>query len=238
MFEVLVALASLAGGAIASISGFGIGSIITPLLVQRLGTKVAVAAVSIPHVIGTALRFFLLRKSIDRRVLLTFGVASAAGGLLGAVLHVWVAGRLLTILLGALLILSGTLGLFGITLQFRRRTAYAAGILSGVLGGLVGNQGGIRAGAMMGFGVSKEAFVATSTLVGLIVDGARVPVYLITQGSELLRVWPLIAIASIAVVIGTIAGRQLLSGLDEAMFRRVVSALIAALGIWLLVDAI
>jgi uncharacterized membrane protein YfcA len=235
MFEVLVAAASFAGGAIASISGFGIGSVITPLLAQRLGMKVAVAAVSIPHVIGTGLRFFLLRKSVDRRVLLTFGLASAAGGLAGALLHVWVGGRFLTILLGVLLILSGLLGLFGISVQFRRRTAYLAGVLSGVLGGLVGNQGGIRAGAMMGFGVSKEAFVATSTLIGLIVDGARVPVYLITEGRDLLRVWPLIAIASAAVVVGTLLGRLLLSRLDEGTFRRVVSALIAALGVWLIV---
>ncbi len=234
MFELLVAIASLFGGAVAAVSGFGIGSIITPLLASRLGMKVAVAAVSIPHVLGTALRFFLLRKSLDRRVMLTFGLASAAGGLAGAILHIWVQGRFLSILLGVLLIFSGLSGVAGLKIRFRRRTAYAAGVLSGALGGLVGNQGGIRAGAMMGFDVPKESFVATSTAVGLIVDSARVPVYLLNESGELLRVWPLIAISCAGVVVGTLAGRNLLSRLNEETFRRVVSALIAALGVWLL----
>jgi hypothetical protein len=50
------------------------------------------------------------------------------------------------------------------------------GAVSGVLGSLVGNQGGIRSLAMLGFDVPRRAFVATATAVGLIVDGARLPV--------------------------------------------------------------
>ncbi len=236
-FELVAVLAAFFGGAVAAISGFGIGSILTPLLAVRLGTKVAVAAVSVPHVAGTALRFFLMRKSLDRRILVTFGIASAFGGLIGALLNNWIGGRILTIILAVLLIFSGIVGLLGIALRFSRRTAYAAGALSGVLGGLVGNQGGIRAGAMFGFEVPKEAFVATSTAVGLIVDGARVPVYLFTQGEALLRIWPLIAITTAAVIAGTVAGRAALGKLNEETFRRVVSGLIAALGIWLLWSA-
>jgi len=45
MFNILVALAALLAGGIASIAGFGIGSILTPLLAVKLGTKLAVAAV-------------------------------------------------------------------------------------------------------------------------------------------------------------------------------------------------
>ena len=35
---------------------------------------------------------------------------------------------------------------------------------------------------MLGFDVPRHAFVATATAVGLIVDGARMPVYLVTEG--------------------------------------------------------
>lgn len=236
MFETLAVAASFFGGAVASISGFGIGSIVTPLLASRLGMGLAVPAVAIPHAAGTALRFFLLRQSLDRRILLTFGVASAIGGLAGAIMQMWMRGRVLTIILAVLLIFSGLTGLLGIKLEFRRRTAYVAGALSGVLGGLVGNQGGIRAGAMMGFNVSKEAFVATSTAVGLIVDGARVPVYLYHSGAELLSIWKLVAMMTAAVIAGTFAGRAVLGHLNEETFRRVVSGLILVLGVWLLVS--
>jgi hypothetical protein len=55
-------------------------------------------------------------------------------------------------------------------MRFGRITGYMAGALSGLFGGLVGNQGGIRSAALMGFDINKEAFVATATAIGLVVD--------------------------------------------------------------------
>ncbi|HEX2833977.1 MAG TPA: sulfite exporter TauE/SafE family protein [Thermoanaerobaculia bacterium] len=234
IFELLLAFAAFAGGVVASIAGFGVGSIITPLLATKLGMKVAVAAVAIPHVIATALRFWALRDKLDRHVMWTFGVTSAIGGLLGALLHIWIASRALSYLLAALLIFTGITGLLGITLKFGKKTAWAAGGLSGMLGGLVGNQGGIRAGAMLGFEVPKEAFVATSTAVGLFIDGMRLPVYLYSEGDALLKIWPLIAIATVAVTIGTLLGRRILGRISDDAFKRVVSVLILGLGISML----
>lgn len=231
MYEALVVIASFAGGFVASLAGFGIGSLMTPLLAARYGMKLAVPMVAIPHVVGTAVRFWALRKELDRHVLLTFGLTSAAGGLVGAVLHLWLAGRVLTLILAALLIFAGITGLFEVKLRFGPRSAWLAGALSGMFGGLVGNQGGIRAGAMLGFDVRKEAFVATATAVGLLVDGFRVPVYLVQQGDELLGVWRLIAMATVAVVVGTLVGRAVLGRIPEEKFRKVVSGLILLLGI-------
>jgi uncharacterized membrane protein YfcA len=234
-FDLLVACAALFAGAIAAVSGFGIGSILTPLLATRVDMKIAVAAVSIPHVAATAVRFFLLRHQIDRRVLWTFGISSAIGGLAGALLNAVLQGRVLSLILAALLIFAGITGLAGITIRFGRRSAVAAGAFSGLLGGLVGNQGGIRAGAMLGFDVPREAFVATATAAALVVDGARLPVYLITQGRALSSLWPLILLATIAAVAGTFIGRALLSRVSETAFRRLVSLLLLFLGISLLV---
>ncbi len=66
--ELLVALVAFLAGAIAAISGFGIGSLLTPLLAVRVGTKLVVSAVAVPHVVATAYRFWLLRAHVDRRV--------------------------------------------------------------------------------------------------------------------------------------------------------------------------
>jgi uncharacterized membrane protein YfcA len=54
---------------------------------------VAVAAVAIPHAIGTAQRFWILRRHVDRRVLLGFGIASALGGPAGALAHTRASSR-------------------------------------------------------------------------------------------------------------------------------------------------
>jgi len=85
-FELVVAAAGVVAGAIASVAGFGIGSVLTPTVAVATGTKVAVAAVAIPHLVGTLQRFWILRRHVDRRMLLGFGLASAGGGLAGALL--------------------------------------------------------------------------------------------------------------------------------------------------------
>jgi uncharacterized membrane protein YfcA len=237
MFNVLVALAALVAGGIASIAGFGIGSILTPLLAVNLGTKLAVAAVSIPHFLGTALRLFLTRQHVNKRVLWTFGVTSAAGGLLGALLHTKITSVALGYLLAALLIFAGLTGLTGLAsrIRFGRRSAWVAGALSGVFGGLVGNQGGIRSAAMLAFDVPKEAFIATATAIALAVDVARMPVYAATQAPQIARVWPMVVIAAVGVIAGTVLGQPVLRRIPETHFRRVVAMLILALGIAMLV---
>ena len=61
-FDLLVIIGSLVAGGIASVAGFGVGSILTPILALNADTKVAVAAVSIPHLFATALRFWMIRE--------------------------------------------------------------------------------------------------------------------------------------------------------------------------------
>jgi uncharacterized membrane protein YfcA len=235
-FELVVAAAAAAGGAVASVAGFGIGSILTPLLALRIGTKLAVAAVAIPHVIGTALRFWLLRGHLDRRVFIWYGVTSAAGGLTGALLHAYASNRALGIVFGCLLLFVGLSQLTGFMtrVRFGRRAAWIAGALSGILGGLVGNQGGIRSAALLGFDIDKQAFVATATAVGLVVDGARLPIYIMLERHALIRIWLLIVIATAGVVAGTLAGMRLLRHVPEQQFRRIVAILLLGLGVWML----
>jgi uncharacterized protein len=235
-FSIVVAAAAFIAGAIASIAGFGVGSILTPLLSVQTGVKIAVAAVSIPHVIATAVRFWTLRHRVDIQVLKTFGVMSAAGGLAGALLHAYANSSALRYVFAAILMFAGIMGVTGLSdrLRFGRGGAWIAGGMSGFLGGLIGNQGGIRAAAMLAFDVPKEAFVATATAIALIVDGVRMPVYAINEGRALLAIWPLIAMATVGVVIGTLLGRSILGRIPEKLFKRIVSALIFALGVTML----
>lgn len=235
-FDLLVAAVAILAGAVASIAGFGIGSLLTPALALQTGTQLAVAAVAIPHVVGTAQRFWRLRAHVDRRVLLGFGVTSALGGLAGALLHGALPGRALSIVFGALLLLAASAELTGWMQRVRwgRGSAWLAGLLSGLFGGLVGNQGSIRSAAMLGFRVPKEAFVATATAIALFVDAARLPVYLATQWRDIAAIWPLVAAATLGVVIGTALGTRALGRLPQRLFRRIVALLLLALGLYML----
>jgi uncharacterized protein len=232
-----IAAASVVAGAIAALSGFGIGSILTPLLALYLGTKLAVAVVSIPHFIGTALRFGLIRRHVDRKVFVAFGITSAAGGLAGAILHVWLRSVVLAYVLGGLLVFAGVMGVAGLSEKMRlgRTGAWIAGALSGMFGGLVGNQGGIRSAALLGFNISKESLVATATAIALLVDLFRMPVYAATEFKSIAGAWPMMSVAVAGVVAGTLAGKPLLQRIPAKTYRTVVSAIVLALGIWMLV---
>jgi uncharacterized protein len=238
MNDALIVVSAIVAGAIASVSGFGIGSILTPLLAGFVGMKLAVAVVSIPHFVGTALRFALIREHLDRRVLVGFGITSAAGGLAGALLHVWLRSVVLAYVLGVLLVFAGLMGITGLAqrMRFGKAAGLLAGALSGVFGGLVGNQGGIRSAALLGYDVPKEGFVATATAIALLVDIFRMPVYMATQHREIASAWLSITLACTGVLIGTLSGKPLLQRIPEGIYRTIVSIIILALGIWMLID--
>lgn len=236
MYEALVAVAAILAGAVASVAGFGIGSILTPVLAVSLGTKLAVALISVPHFVGTGLRLWRLRQWVDRRVLLGFGIASAAGGLVGALFHDRAGSPTLALIFGLLLLLAGTSELTGLARKVRLEgpAAWAAGAISGGFGGLVGNQGGIRSAALLGFHLSRHAFVATATAIALLVDFARMPVYFATEGGVILSQWQLLVITVTGVVVGTLAGERVLKKVPEQVFRRVVAVLILGLGVYMI----
>jgi uncharacterized membrane protein YfcA len=235
LFELILAAVALIAGAVAAVAAFGIGSLLTPTLAVEVGTKVAVAAIAVPHFVGSAQRYWMLRRHVDRRVLVGFGFTSAAGGLAGGLLHVWLSSRVLGVVFGALLVLAAIAEFSGWMERVRwgRRAAWCAGAVSGALGGLVGNQGGIRSAAMLGFDVPKESFVATATAIALFVDAARLPVYLATQWREIAAIWPLVAIATVAVVVGTALGTRVLGRVPAHAFRRVIAVLLLLLGVYM-----
>lgn len=240
LFGAFVALVGLVAAGVAAVSGFGIGSMLTPVLAVAAGTKIAVAATSLPHLVGTAQRYWMLRAHVDRRILVGFGIASAAGGLAGALVHYWVTSRALSIVFGAVVALTGILELTGWMrrVHWGRRSAWVAGAVSGALGGMVGNQGGIRTAALLGFDVPRDSFVATATAIALFVDGARLPVYLATEWREIARIWPLVLSATVAVVVGTALGTRVLGRLPQQLFRVVIATLLIALGFYMLIGAL
>jgi hypothetical protein len=144
------------------------------------------------------------------------------------------------VLFGCLLLFAGVSGLAGWSerMHFGRGTAWLAGALSGFFGGIVGNQGGIRSAALMGFQLSKEGLVATATATGVLVDAARMPVYLVTQGRSLLQVGIYIVLATVGCLIGTFWGVRLLEGIPARWYKRVLSLLICALGLYMTLKAI
>lgn len=239
-FALAVLLVAIVASGAASVVGFGIGSLLTPLLAIRFGTSLAVAAVTIPHVVATGIRCWRLRAHIDSTVLLRFGILSAIGGFGGALLYTRLGSLTLTRILGGLLLLTAAAQLTGWASRWHPHGPLVAifGFSSGFFGGVAGNQGGLRAAALTAFGLSPATFVATATATGLLVDAARTPVYLWRGATAaLLRIWPVIGVAVAGVVIGTLLGERLLLGLSVRRFGLLVGSAVGVLGLWLVLSA-
>lgn len=227
------AVAVLAG-ATAAIAGFGIGSLLTPLLALRYGTGTAVAAVALPHFVATTLRWWRLREHVDVGVIRGFGLLSAGGALAGALLHARFSARALTLTLALLLLATAIATITNWSERWSPRGPLAGlfGLLSGLFGGLAGNQGGLRAAALLSFPLSPIGFVATSTATALLVDLARTPVYLWRAGSDLVALAVPIGVATVGVTLGTLLGERVLFGMSPRQFRIAIAALIGLLGVW------
>jgi uncharacterized protein len=231
----LAGAAAVLAGAIAAVSGFGIGSVLTPLLMLSMPTAHAVAVVAIPHALATIVRWVRLRSDVHLPTFRQFGVASAIGGLAGAALQSRLASPVLTLVLASLLVLAGASELAGrrVPLPDTPFWRLLGGTLSGFFGGLVGNQGGIRAAALLGFRLPPRQLVATATAAALLVDAARVPIYLLSAGPVIAGATHLVIVTSAGVIIGTILGVPVLSRIPESRYRRLVGGLLLLLGLGL-----
>lgn len=236
VFFAAVLVVGILSGATASVVGFGIGSLLTPLLAIRYGATTAVALVTIPHAVATAVRCWRLRAHIDTSVLRRFGLLSAAGALLGAIVYTRIGPGTLTRVLGGLLVLTAVAQLTGWTTRWRPQGQIVAffGLASGFFGGIAGNQGGLRSAALTAFGLAPLPFVATATATGLLVDTMRTPVYVWRSGTEMLALWPAMAVGTLGVLVGTLVGERILLGLSKRQFGQIIGICIGVLGIWLL----
>jgi uncharacterized protein len=232
-------LAILSGGT-AAVAGFGIGSLLTPLLAASFGTATAVAAVAIPHAAATALRCWRLRTNIDWTVVRGFGLLSAAGGLIGALLYTRFSNDALTLTLGLLLLSTAVATIVDLPSRVRVRGAVVGllGLLSGLFGGLAGNQGGLRAAAMLSLSLPPVRYVATATATAMLVDLVRTPIYVWRAGAVLTSLAVPLGVATIGVLIGTLLGERILLGLSIRQFRHAIAVLIGVLGIWLVVQGL
>jgi len=203
-------------------------------------TAQAVAILAIPHALATGIRWLRLRSAVHWPTFRQFGVASAIGGLAGAVLQPWLGSPVLTVVLAGLLLVAGTTEILERRIPLPQSPVWRllGGAASGLFGGLVGNQGGIRAAALLGFQLQPRQLVATATASALLVDAARIPIYLLFEGDTIAATVPLWVAASLGTTVGTLLGVSLLSRIPPSMYHRLLGALLMFLGFALFTAAV
>jgi uncharacterized protein len=253
MDYLVVCVAALLASGLTLFSGFGLGTLLMPVVALFFPLEVAIALTAVVHLANNLFKLGLLGRHAVPRVLLVFGVPAVLAAFAGAALlqglgsvpplfSYAVGGRtvsvsLLKLVIGGLILGFAVLEVVprfaGLALD--RKWMPLGGLLSGFFGGLSGHQGAFRSLFLIKAGLSKEAFVATGVVIAVMVDVARMLVY----GFGSLRAmegvaWPLVGAASGAAFAGAFLGRLLLKKVTIRFVQWMVSVLLVVVALGLI----
>ncbi|SDR81025.1 sulfite exporter TauE/SafE family protein [Christiangramia echinicola] len=176
-------------------SGFGLGTILTPVFMLFFPVELAVALTGVVHFFNNIYKLGLVGKNANKEVLIRFGIPAVIAALLGSWILINITdtqplfsytafGSQLEVfpvkfLISILLIIFATMDLIPYfnKLQFGKSKLPIGGALSGFFGGLSGNQGALRSAFLIKAGLSKEAFIGTAVVVSTFVDFTRLSMY-------------------------------------------------------------
>ncbi|MBI4547454.1 MAG: sulfite exporter TauE/SafE family protein [Ignavibacteriae bacterium] len=233
MHDIWIYVVTFLASLLTLVTGFGLGTILTPIFTLVYEVKFAILLVAIIHFLNNLLKIALFRKSVDFTIVKRFGLISIVGAVVGAFLQVYLYSGVLKIILGVVLIALGISEYApkSMNIRFPQKVDYAGGFLSGLLGGLVGNQGAIRSAYLLNYQISKETFIATATVIALTIDVTRIPVYIVSDQDYLSRVQFDILIVIAIAFLGTIVGKRVVTFLSTIVFKKIVAGFVLMIGV-------
>lgn len=249
---VIIALAAFLASLLTLFSGFGLGTLLTPVFGLFFPLHVAVALTGVVHLSNNLFKLVLLGKNAARDLVLRFGLPSVAGGFLGAqvlvglsrmpALHVWHWGghrfevSFLKLCIAALMVFFVAMELVPALAKrsFASRYLTLGGLVSGFFGGLSGHQGALRSAFLVQSGLSKEQFVATGVAVACLVDLTRLPVYFSRfDAAGLRQEWPVLLAATLCAFSGAYLGTKFLKKVTLGAVQALTTAMILVIAVLL-----
>lgn len=210
-------------------SGFGLGTILTPVFMIFFPVDLAIGLTGIVHFFNNIFKLFLVGRKADKEVLLRFGIPAVIAAIIGSWLLLNITdlkplfayemfGRTFEVypvkfIISILLIIFASIDLIPYfnKLQFGKDKLPIGGALSGFFGGLSGNQGALRSAFLIKAGLSKEAFIATAVVVSTFVDFTRLSVYATRfTKAGLSDNLTLVICATASAIVGAYIGNKLL----------------------------
>lgn len=249
----VICVASLIASGLTLFSGFGLGTILTPVFVLFFPVATAVAMTAVVHLANNLFKLGLVGRDANWAVVKRFGLPAALAAVVGAALlssvstmAPWFAYELMgtiheitpvkasigvVIVVFALLELSPAFA----RLAFPSRWLAVGGLVSGFFGGLSGNQGALRSAFLVKAGLSKEAYVGTNAVCAVIVDTLRLAVYaamLHATWAERIdgRAAYTVVAAMLAAFLGAFFGKRMLTAVTHRFVELTVATAMVLVG--------
>ncbi len=245
-------LVALIGSGLTLFSGFGLGTLLTPVFALFFPIEMAITLTAIVHFLNNVFKLILMGRHADKAVLLKFGVPSIVAAFVGAYLLSFISDlepltqyflgthvcrvTPVKLVIAVLLVFFVCLEVIPklANLQFSKKWLPLGGILSGFFGGLSGNQGALRSAFLSKVGLSKETFIGTSVVLACFIDITRLGVYsknIISQAHELS--YGLVIAATLAAFAGAFIGSKLLKKVTVKTIQYIVTSMLLLFAIYL-----
>lgn len=245
MEYILIPIVALLASALTFFSGFGLGTLLLPAFALFFPVDVAIALTAIVHFLNNAFKFVLVKKHINWKIALQFGIPALLFSFIGAFLLDKITNTnilteytlnskafqitLMKIIVAVLLIFFAMFELVPKlkNLQFPEKYLSLGGMLSGFFGGLSGHQGALRSAFLTKVGLSKEAFIATGVVIACMIDVSRISVYFanISKVKDALNL-NLIIVATLSAFVGVYFGNKLVKKITIATIQKIVAFMI------------
>lgn len=229
-------------------SGFGLGTILTPVMMIFFPVEVAIALTGVVHFSNNIFKLILVGKNFNKEVLLRFGIPAVVFAFIGALILVKIPNfeplysyqlfgktfevfplKLLVALLMMFFAVIDLIPYFN-NLQFDKSKLPIGGALSGFFGGLTGAQGALRSAFLIRAGLTKEAFIGTTVVISSFVDFTRLSVYATRiMNLDLKENLPLLLCATLSAMTGAFIGNKLLKKVTLKFLQYAVAILLLVL---------
>ena len=246
---IIICLIALLGSALTLFSGFGLGTILTPVFAIFFPIDLAIALTAIVHFSNNIFKLFLVGKHIDKNIILRFGITAIIASFIGAytlkligempaIIEYSIANKLffvtpIKLTIGIILIF---FALFDVVpsltrLEFDKKYLSLGGLLTGFFGGLSGIQGALRSAFLIRANLSKEAYIATGVVIACLVDVSRLSVY----SSQIIKHqenidFVFVSAATLSAFIGAYFGNKLIKKITITFLQYFVAIMLMLFG--------
>jgi uncharacterized membrane protein YfcA len=238
MSYLIICLAAFIASGLTLFSGFGLGTLLLPVMVLFFPIDLAIALTAVVHALNN---FF-------KAVVVKFGVPAILSALVGARVLLWLSGphpwltyslwgreaqiAPVKLVVAALMVVFALLELGPSDTRFSLPPRYLplGGVLSGFFGGVSGHQGALRSAFLIKAGLTKESFIATGVVISLMVDIPRIVMYGLTlPGLHLEGSRGLLLVAVLAAFSGAWLGNRLMNKVTLSMVQFLVAVMLLAI---------
>ena len=238
---ILIAIvASFTAAALTVPAGFGLSTMLTPVVLILMDPHEAVAVVAIVHGAHNGGKSWILWDKINFDACKRYGIWLVAGSIIGAILQNQVPQKPLLGIIGVFLIILPLLSLNKALKEYRlpETNDQLGGFGSGFMGGLSGHQGALRAMFLTKRLPDKMAYAASASIFALCVDLSRIPVYLFFRPEGITENVELTLALVFAALIGVQVGKKWLESMKSDNIHKGIMIGIILSGIFYLVEAV